>query len=169
MPEIQRTQVREREPSASDTYDRMVKILLEMRDRGFKGKVIIRDEDVPWEQSRQGRLKHFITREVDTGTALIDWHIIMQDIRTHSGKHRHQGGLVIYVLEGEGYSEVEDETIEWEAGDLLLLPYAPGGLVHKHYNKRPGERCKWLAFAYRPYNDAVGHYLEQKENSPDYR
>ena len=33
---------------------------------------------------------------------LQDWRIFVHDIKTHSGKHCHQGGLVIYVLESKG-------------------------------------------------------------------
>ena len=70
------------------------------------------------------------------------------------------------MLEGQGYTEVNGERIEWEAGDLLLLPIVPGGVEHKHFNRNPGENAKWIAFIYRPYGDETGSYLEQKENAP---
>jgi quercetin dioxygenase-like cupin family protein len=169
MPEIERTRLREREPRPADSYERLVKQQMELRDRGLQGAIVLKDQDRPWEQSRQGRLKWFISRSSDTGSALINWLVFKNDIRTHSGKHRHQGGLVIYVLEGEGYTEVDGEMIGWEAGDLLLLPIKPDGVEHKHYNKRPGERCQWIAFIYLPYQDEVGFYLEQQEDSPDFK
>ncbi|MBI4318730.1 MAG: cupin domain-containing protein [Chloroflexi bacterium] len=169
MAETERVRTREREPSIRDSYERTVKYLMELRDRAFKRKVVVKHDDQPWEQSRQGYLKFFISRENDTDTVLRDWQVFIHDIHTHSGKHRHQGGLVIYVIEGEGYTEVNDEKFEWEAGDLLLLPITPGGVVHKHYNKRPGENCKWMAFIYRGYTDAIGHFIEQKENSPEFK
>ncbi len=169
MPEIERTRVRQREAAPLDSYERQVKYLQELRERGFNGRVVIRSEDQPWEPTRQGRLQTFLCREADTGSALNDWTVFIHDVQTHSGKHRHQGGLVIYVLEGEGYTEVDGVRVEWEAGDLLLLPVKAGGVEHKHFNRRPGERCKWMAFIYRPYNDAIGYFLEQKESSPEYR
>jgi hypothetical protein len=169
MPEIERTRLREREPAQLDSYERQVRYLMELRDRAFNGKVVIHPEEVPWEPTRQGKLQTFICREADTGSVLNDWVVFIHDIKTHSGKHRHQGGLVIYVLEGEGYTEVDGARVEWEAGDLLLLPIKPGAVEHKHFNRRPGENCKWMAFIFRPYNDAIGYFLEQKETSPDYR
>jgi mannose-6-phosphate isomerase-like protein (cupin superfamily) len=168
--EQERLRLREREPAAHDVYERTIKYLLDLRDRGFKGKVVLRGEDYPWENSRQGRLKFFIVRETDhTESALRDWDVFIHEISKHSGKHRHQGGLVIYVIEGSGYTEVNDEKVEWEAGDVLLLPITPGGVDHKHYNKRPGENCSWMAFIYRPLMDEIGFFIEQKEVSPEYR
>jgi gentisate 1,2-dioxygenase len=46
----------------------------------------------------------------------------------------HQGGLVIYVLEGEGaegrgYTILDDERYEWEAGDVMTLPLRQGRAV----------------------------------------
>jgi hypothetical protein len=169
VPEIERTRTRQREPSAADPYEQVFKYLTDLRDRGFKNKVIIDGDEQPWWQTRQGRIKFYLSREADTGSCLRDWQAFIHDIRTHSGKHRHQGGTVIFVIEGEGYTEIEGERIEWEAGDVLLLPFKEGGVEHKHYNKRPGESCKWMAFLFRPYGDEVGNYLEQKETSPEYK
>jgi gentisate 1,2-dioxygenase len=164
MSDIERSRERERH-----SYERQVEYLIGLRNRAFTGRVLLRGEDQPWEISRQGRLKFFIVREADTGSALNDWVILIHDVRVHSGKHRHQGGLVIYVLDGEGYTDVDNEKVEWQAGDLLLLPIKPGGVEHKHYNKHPGQNCKWMAFIFRPYNDAIGYYMEQMEDSPEYK
>ncbi|MBI4317072.1 MAG: cupin domain-containing protein [Chloroflexi bacterium] len=169
MAETERVRTREREPAAVRTYDRIFKYLEDLQDRAFTGKIVIKGDERPWEQSRHSHSKYYLCREADTNSALRDWTVFIQDIRTHSGKHRHQGGLIIYVLEGEGYTEVDDEKFEWEAGDLLLLPIKPQGIVHRHYNKRIGENCKWMAFIYRPYGDEIGLHLEQKENSPDFK
>ena len=84
--------------------------------------------------SRQALVKHYMWPSRYSGitpeAVLDDWNIFVQDIKVHSGKHRHQGGLVIYIIEGEGWSEVDGERHDWEAGDLLLLPLKPGGVEH---------------------------------------
>ena len=167
---IERDRERVRE---TDDYEQQLARDREKMERARSGKVVIRGRDVPWTQNRQARNKMYMAPSRSSGkpveTVLDDWRVFVNDIKVHSGKHRHQGGLVIYVLEGEGYTEVDGERHEWEAGDLLLLPLKPGGVVHQHFNKRPGENCKWMAFIFRPYNDAIGYFLEQKETSPDYR
>ena len=37
-------------------------------------------------------------------------------------KHRHYYETLIYILEGSGYSVIEGENVEWEAGDALYIP-----------------------------------------------
>src|SRR5215475_13175798 len=120
-------------------YEQIVTHQREERERSFNGQVVIRGEALPWVMSRQALVKHYMwpsrySRETPE-TVLDDWNIFVQDIKVHSGKHRHQGGLVIYIIEGEGWSEVDGERHDWEAGDLLLLPLKPGGVEHKHYNR----------------------------------
>ncbi len=169
MAEIERARVAEREPGAGQDYERTIKFFMAKRERAWTGDIVVRGDERPWSQSRQGHVKTYIN-PVHEGinSCLKDWMIFIHDIRSHSGKHRHQGGLVIYVLEGEGYTEVDGQKVEWEAGDLLLLPLKPGGVEHQHYNKRPGENCKWMAFIYLPYCDEIGFWVEHRENSPDY-
>ncbi len=168
MPEMERTRVRAREALPADGYERLVKAQLALRERAFSGRIVLRANEQPWEQSRMGRLKWFVSRAADTGSALHQWLVFAHDIRSHSGKHRHQGGLAIFVLDGAGYTEVDGERLDWEAGDLILLPIKPGGVEHQHFSKRPGETCRWVAFIYLPYQDEAGFYLEQQEDAPEF-
>jgi gentisate 1,2-dioxygenase len=92
--------------------------------------------------------------------------VFSHDLKTQSGKHRHQGGLVIYVITGKGYSVVDGERVDWQAGDLLLLPIKPGGVEHQHFNLQPGADCRWIAFSYMPFFDHVASEFTQTENSP---
>ncbi len=169
MPEFERTRVRQREPAKMDAYERQVKYLMELRDRAFNGKVVIHPDEVPWEPTRQGKLQTFICREADTGSVLNDWVVFIHDIKTHSGKHRHQGGLVIYVLEGEGYTVVDGERHDWEAGDLLLLPVKPGGVEHQHFNKDDARPAKWIAFISAQLFEWGASDMVQIKEHPDWK
>jgi hypothetical protein len=139
-----------------------------LRERAFSGKVLVRDEDRPWQQSRQGLLKYYLSRAALQDTALKDWIVFIHEIHTHSGKHTHQGGLVIYVLDGEGYTVVDGERHDWERGDLLLLPIKPGGAEHQHFNRSADRPARWLAMIYKPLHDEVASSMEQREESPDH-
>lgn len=44
--------------------------------------------------------------------------------------HRHVSAAINYYFQGSGYSTVEKQRYEWEAGDLMLS--APGWAVHNH-------------------------------------
>ncbi|MPZ22383.1 MAG: cupin domain-containing protein [Dehalococcoidia bacterium] len=161
---------RQREIEPSSTYRATLEYLRDLRRRSFERQVLLRGEERPWGKSRQGFLKRFINRETDlTNSVLRDWSVFQQDIRNHSGAHRHQGGLGIYVVEGEGWTDVDGERVDWEAGDLILLPIKPGGVLHQHHNRHPGQNCTWMAFIYSPYMDEVGKWVEQKAVSPDFQ
>lgn len=166
-----RVRNREREAESRDftTYDNVMRVRKRYVEQQMKGKVLIRDSDREWEMSAQGKLKYYLQPDTFDDHALRDWYTFAQDIRKHSGKHTHQGGLVIFVLEGRGYSIVDGVRYDWEAGDLMLLPPKPGGVEHQHFNLVEGERCKWVAFIYSPFWDAVSGEMTQGELSPDYK
>lgn len=56
--------------------------------------------------------------------------------------HRHTYETVLYVLEGKGWTLVEDEKIEWEAGDAV---YIPSWAWHQHQNLSDTEPAKYIA------------------------
>ncbi len=169
MAQHERVRVRERDPATEDEYDGIVRYLMGIRDRSLTGKIVIRGAERQFKQNRQGLIKFYMSREVVTDTALKDWSVFVHEIHRHSGMHRHQGGLVIFVLEGEGYTVVNGERIDWEAGDLILLPLQAGGCEHQHFNRYADRPCKWVAFVHKPLWDEVASYIEQREASPDFR
>ncbi len=136
-------------------------------ERANEGQVVIKGQDVPWRQGRQGRLK-WLLHPLQQDQALSGWLFFIQDIKTHSGRHRHQGGLAIHVIEGQGWTTVDGVRHDWEEGDLILLPLRPKGVEHQHFNANPGSPCKWLAMIYTHFYEAVCCEHEQKEVSPDW-
>ena len=156
-----------------DNYEEIIAHQLAERERSFSGRVVIRGEECPWVMSRQALVKHYMWPSRYSGetpeTVLDDWNIFVQDIKVHSGKHRHQGGLVIYIIEGEGWSEVDGERHDWEAGDLLLLPLKPGGVEHKHYNRYDDKPAKWIAFISGALFEWGASEMVQLENHPDFK
>jgi len=135
-------------------------------ERQKKGLVLIKSEDRPWQQARQGKLKYYLIPSLYPDTVLQSWRVFVHEITTQSGKHRHQGGVSIYVLEGKGYTIADGKRIDWEEGDLILLPIKPGGVEHQHFNlsKKPS---RWIAFVYLPLIDHIAHHLEQVETAPE--
>lgn len=152
-----------------DTYDRSILKMREQLKRYQEGKVVVKGRERPLERTRQGWLRYYLHNFLFHDTALKDWRIFVHEIYTHSGKHTHQGGLVIFILDGEGYTVVDGEKVEWKKGDLILLPVKPGGVEHQHFNINPNKPVRWLAMIYAPYQDAIAHFLEQKEESPEHK
>jgi hypothetical protein len=134
-----------------------------------QGKVVITTEDHQWEQGLQGYIYYYLHAQMADDTALNKWWVFAHEIRSHSGEHQHQGGLIIYVVEGSGYSMVDGVREDWEAGDLLLLPLKPGGVAHQHFNNNPGSPCQWVAFIYIPIMEALISAITQLQVSPDWK
>jgi mannose-6-phosphate isomerase-like protein (cupin superfamily) len=169
MAELERERVREREAPQEGGYEKCYTYREDFQDRQKTGKIVIRSDEREWEISRQGRLKWYLHPQMFSDTCLRDWYTFLHDIRTHSGKHRHQGGLAIFVIEGKGYTTVDGERLDWEEGDLILLPLKPNGVEHQHFNREPGKPCKWLAFINNNIWDYGASELTQVELSPEYK
>jgi hypothetical protein len=167
--ERERERVRERPPIEHNSYEVLIKDRIAIAERQQNGPIVIRSEDRPIQVNRQGTLRYYLAPLSYPDTPLQDWLVFENHVRTHSGKHRHQGGLVIYVIDGEGYSIVDGERFDWKSGDLLLLPIRPGGVEHQHYNLKADRPCRWIAFCHMPTMDNLAMEMTQIEVSPDFR
>jgi len=154
--------------SPENAYEAAISAQQRLIDRGRKGRIVVRDEERPWETTRQGRLRYFLHPDMYPDTALQEWRVFSQEIRTKSGKHRHQGGVAIYILDGQGYTIADGQRYDWKKGDLLTLPVKPGGVEHQHFNTKPDGPSRWMAFVYLPIANHVALHLEQVEVSPLY-
>jgi len=160
--------------SRREVHAQMAQYADGLERRARQGDVVVRGERVPWRQNRQALVRRYLWTSrgygVESTTALDNWRVFAQHIRTHSGRHRHQGGLVIYCLEGEGVSELAGERVVWEAGDLLLLPlHAEGGYEHQHFNKDDAVPAKWIAFNNSTSRIWTGSQMTQITQHPDFR
>ena len=169
MVEIERVRERERPPIADNPYEAVMRYRRDLKERNLNGPVVVRVEDREMFQSRQGKVRIFLDPVTYKDTPLQTWRVFTHEISTRSGKHRHQGGLVIYVVDGEGYSVVDGERKDWKKGDLVLLPLNPKGVEHQHYNTNPSKPATWVAFIHIPMQEYLASDLVQVENSPDYK
>jgi mannose-6-phosphate isomerase-like protein (cupin superfamily) len=163
----------EPEPEEGDTRLYEPKIYehsFKVHDRMRNGRVVVRDGERQWDMHRQANSKRYLSPlEPDLqDTCLQSWEVFRQVFPERSGRHRHQGGLVIFILAGKGYSVYDGERHDWEAGDLLLLPMTPGGIEHQHFNTDPEQPAEWIAFIYWPFFDHGGCEIIQIDSSPLY-
>src|SRR5947207_1875722 len=168
MAEIERTRERERPALEDNPYERSMRSRQEFTDRNLTGQIVVTAAERETFQARQGKLKYYLCPVSYKDTPLQQWRVFTHEIATVSGKHRHQGGLVIYVLKGKGYSVVDGERWDWEKGDLVLLPMKPGGVEHQHFNLEPEQGpALWAAFINLRIHEFVAADLRQVENAPD--
>jgi quercetin dioxygenase-like cupin family protein len=168
MAEMTRTRTREPEPGKESNYEFCMRTTNENLERGLNGKIVMRESELDWETNRQGFLKYYLMGSKNPEAALHSWMVFVHDVRKGSGKHIHQGGLVLFILEGRGATECNGEIIEWEKGDCVLLPFHPDGVEHAHYN-RGTEPAKWLAMIYFPIWDFVASEMTQTRVNENFR
>jgi quercetin dioxygenase-like cupin family protein len=150
--------------------------------RNAKRKKVVRPEDMPWEMSRQGLLKHLLNEGMNTRMETVDAYMQIIPGGSRSGKHRHLAEECLYVLEGRGYDlhqdcdvEITDtyhwivqpevKRYEWEAGDLI---YIPPNTVHQHFNADPERPVRLISAINRIYKFCGLNDLEQIEDAPEY-
>src|SRR3712207_98765 len=80
--------------------------------RNAKRKKIVRPEDMPWEMSRQGLLKHLLNEQMNTLMETVDAYMQVIPPGSRSGKHRHLAEECLYVVEGRGYDLHQDCDVE---------------------------------------------------------
>jgi len=168
MAEEVRNRMLERETMPGSEYEKCVAQRQEFLQKGISGDIVIKESARDWDVSRQGHIKFYLLADIFPETALQDWYVFVHDIKKQSGKHRHQGGFVLYVIEGRGATEVNGEMVEWEEGDCILLPLSPQGVEHVHFN-RGDTPAKWLALIYEPDFDHLASELTQSQVSPEFQ
>ncbi len=150
--------------------------------RNAKRKKVLHPEEMPWEMSRQGLLKHLLNEQMNTRMETVDAYMQIIPPGSRSGKHRHLAEECLYVLEGNGYDlhqdcdveitdtykwkpQAEIKRYEWEAGDVI---YIPPNTIHQHFNADPDRPARLVSAINRVYKNSGLNDLEQLEDAPEY-
>src|SRR5712692_9103376 len=98
---MEREHVRDPEAIQNSQYEEVIRSRERWIERQKNGRLLIRGAESGYEETRQGRLKYYLSMNPKVSdTALDSWTCFIHDIRRQSGRHRHQGGILIYVIEG---------------------------------------------------------------------
>jgi len=93
---------------------------------------------------------------------LQDWNVFEEQVPGESAKHTHQGGLIIFIKEGRGFSIIDGERVDYEAGDVLVLPIKPGGVEHQHFSIEGEAPFHFVAFINEGLQKWAGHGIVQQ-------
>ena len=150
--------------------------------RNAKRRKILHPEDMPWELSPQGLMKHLLNEGMNTRMETVDAYMLIIPPGSRSGKHRQLAEECLYVLEGRGYDlhqdcdvEITDtyhwtpqadvKRYEWEAGDVV---YIPPNTIHQHFNANPEKPVRLISVINRIFKACGLNDLEQLEDAPEY-
>ena len=128
------------------------------RQRALNGTIVVKGDECPWERGKMGQIKFYLSPYAYPDTAVQTWVVFEERQHTHSGKHIHQGGVVLYALEGSGYTVMDGKRYDWEEGDLIILPIQAGGVEHQQFNTDLDKPCRLLAFLYQPHFMELGNF-----------
>lgn len=155
---------KEAEAKQEQVYEIMMREVKERNERLAKGRKVVKGKSIPFQMNRQGIIRHYLSDSIKD-TALDKWAIFVHEVRTHSGRHKHPGGLNIFVLDGKGYTVIDGVRFDWGTGDLICLPIKSGGVEHQHFNLED-KPSRWLALINNHIIEMLGRFMEQKETSP---
>ena len=165
-----------------DLYQQLLDDAETAPTRNAQRKKVVHPDEMPWEMSRQGLLKHLINEAMNTRMETVDAYMQIVPPGSRSGKHRHLAEEVLYVVEGTGYDTHQDCDVEitdvyfwkpqeeiqrfdYEAGDVI---YVPPNTIHQHLNADPDRPLRLFSVINRIFKKSGLNDLEQIEDAPEY-
>jgi len=77
--------------------------------------------------------------------------------------HRHTNMALCIIVKGEGYSIIDGEKIEWEAGDVFI---APPWTDHEHCNTSETEQALFYTIQDVPVVSNMGVWFRESPETP---
>jgi quercetin dioxygenase-like cupin family protein len=163
-------------------YETLLQEATDLPKRNAQRRKVVHPEEMPWEMSRQGLLKHLLNAQMNARMETVDAYMQIIPPGSRSGKHRHLAEECLYVVEGNGYDmhqdcdveitdtyawkpQAEVKRFEWEAGDVI---YIPPCTIHQHFNADPARPARLISCINRIYKNSGLNDLEQIEDAPEY-
>lgn len=149
-----------------DGYEEYMKLLEEEVNWRQSVPHVVKSKDVPWENTRMGRMKFLVTPKTHCGLKTYD--AFLQEIPPggRSGKHCHVAEEVHKILEGSGYDIQNGVKYDWEAEDMVAIP---PNTVHQHFNADRHKPVRFVAFQSRWYHHMGHGGIEHLEDAFDYK
>lgn len=127
-------------------WDELIALRDRQRERAKQGVQVVRGDELPQENNAQGLMRWYMHPAIEN-TILNTLMFFEQELppRSRSGRLKFQGGQVMYIIAGAGYTLVDGVKHPWKAGDVLNLPVRRDGIVVQHVNDDPATAAKFLA------------------------
>src|SRR5262249_25154702 len=143
---------------------------------------VVHAEDMPFERSADGLIKHLVHRRLDTKECCVEAYMQFLAPGKHSGRHRHMWEEVIFVAEGTGYDlhwdlkfdcldafqwdwSEEPKSFDWKRGDFI---YVPPFTIHQHFNPGSDTEARLIVISNRIVKEMGFDWFDQLENAPPF-
>jgi quercetin dioxygenase-like cupin family protein len=150
--------------------------------RDYEGRLnLVSPEDMPFEQSADGLIKHLVHERMNTKECCVEAYMQFLKPGERSGKHRHMWEEVLFVVEGSGYDlhwdlkfdcleafewdwAPEPRRFEWQRGDFI---YVPPFTIHQHFSNDETE-SRLIVISNRITKEMGFDWFDQLENAPGF-
>jgi hypothetical protein len=159
--------------AATNYWDELIALRDRQRAERKTGLQVIKEAGLPQEKNQQGLMRWYLHPAI-RDTVLSTFLFFQQEIPpgSRSGRLKFQGGQVMLILEGKGYTLIDGVKHSWEAGDVVNLPLRSDGIVIQHFNSDRENPAKFIA-AEPNWFDCTsvdrGCGFEVLEEAPEYR
>ncbi len=143
---------------------------------------VVSPEQMPFEHSPDGLIKHLIHQRMGTRECCVEAYMHFLQPGERSGKHRHMWEEILFVVEGQGHDlhwdlkfdcvekfdyqwEAEPRRFDWKRGDFI---YVPPFTIHQHFNADFGAEARLIVISNRIVKAMGFDWLDQLENAPGY-
>lgn len=135
-------------------YEKLQELARASAKRARSGPPIIRAKDLVWETSHHGKTAHISEPEL-LGSNVQTMVMFIEELAPggKNGRHRHFSEALVYILEGRGYSVIDDVKYDWEKGDVLAVPMMAW---HQHFNADSEKPVQFLAATNQPLLRSMG-------------
>ena len=153
-------------------WDELFALRDRQREQRRNGLQVIKEAELPLESNRQGLMRWYLHPMIKD-TALTTLMFYEQEIPpgSRSGRLKTQGGQVLMILEGRGYTTINGVKHQWEAGDVLNFPLRTDGLIIQHFNADPDAPAKFVSAEPNWFECTTvdrGSGFDQLEDAPEY-
>jgi gentisate 1,2-dioxygenase len=160
------------EMNGRNLWDELFKLRDEQRADLKKSVWLIKGNQLPWENNKQGIMKWYM-HPLLKSPCINTLAIFVQQIPpgSRSGRLQHPGNQVIFIWEGQGYTLLDGQKYHWSQNDVVQLPLRLKGVTVQHVNTDPDKPAILICCEPNAFQSAGvdrGSGLEQLEASPDY-
>ncbi len=127
-------------------YQELIALRDKERARIAASSVCVKGRELAWENNPQGVMKWYMHPNIDsTAHKFIMFYTQEIPAGGRSGKQHHQGGVVFVIVEGKGYTLIDEERYDWKKDDVVQLPIKPEGVIFQHFNASDREIALLIA------------------------
>jgi hypothetical protein len=159
--------------AATNFWNELIRLRDEQRAERENAVQVVRRRELPLESNTQGQMRWYMHPAIKD-IKLSTLSIYEQELppRGRSGRLQFQGGQILFIIEGNGYTVIDGVRHVWKKRDVVNLPLKKEGIIVQHFNASEDAPARFLVVEPNLYAATTvdrGCGFEQLENAPTFR